>query len=60
MRLLVNLSVALDALLIDGHRVCYWLRGPHESVGGRSPIEAMSTFVQWIRQLRDTALDFVP
>jgi hypothetical protein len=60
MRLLVDLGVALDALLIDGHKVCYWLRRPRESMGGRSPIEAMSTSVEWIRQLRGIALDFVP
>lgn len=60
MRLLVDLGVALDALLIDGHRVCYWLRRPRDSMGGRCPIEVMSTSVEWIRQLRGIALDFVP
>ena len=60
MRLLIDLGAALDALLVDGHRVSYWLRCPRESMGGRSPIEAMSTSVEWIRQLRGVAQDFIP
>lgn len=59
-RLLVELGAALDALLIDGHRVCFWLRRPRDSMGGASPVEVMSQSVEWIRQLRGVALDFLP
>lgn len=60
MRLLIDLGAALDVVLRDGHRVCYWLRRPRDSMGGHSPIEVMSSSVEWIRQLRGVALDFVP
>lgn len=60
MRLLIDLGVALDLLLIDGDRINYWLRRERDSMGGRSPIEVMSSSVEWIRQLRGVAQDFVP
>ncbi|THD34450.1 MAG: hypothetical protein E7773_14775 [Sphingomonas sp.] len=59
MRLLIDLGVALDALLADGVKVCLWLRRPRDSMGGMSPIDAMSSSVEWIRSLRKAALDFI-
>lgn len=59
MRLLIELGGALDVVLGGGHRVCLWLRRPLPSMGGMSPIEAMSSSVEWIRSVRGAALDFV-
>lgn len=58
MRLLIDLAAALDTLLVDETRIRDWLRLPLRSVGNRAPIEAMSSSVEWIRALRNAALDF--
>ncbi|MES2096791.1 MAG: hypothetical protein V4459_08510 [Pseudomonadota bacterium] len=58
MRLLIDLATALDALLVDGARIRNWLRRPLESTGGRAPIDAMASSVEWIRQFRGVATDF--
>lgn len=59
MRLLIDLAAALDALLADETRVREWLRCPLRSVGNCTPIEAMSSSVEWIRALRNAAREFV-
>lgn len=60
MRLLADLGGALDVLLIDGCRIRCWLRGRRHSMGGHSPIEAMSSSAEWIRRLLGVARDFMP
>ncbi|WP_176500224.1 antitoxin Xre/MbcA/ParS toxin-binding domain-containing protein [Sphingomonas sp. HMP9] len=59
MRLLIDLAAALDALLVDETRVREWLHRPRRSVGSHTPIEAMSTSVEWIRAFRNAAREFV-
>ena len=58
MRLLIDLGSGLDTLLVDERRIRAWLRRETESFGGLSPIGAMSSSVEWIRQLRRAAMDF--
>ncbi len=60
MRLLIDLGSGLDALLVDEDRICSWLRRRIDLLGGLTPIEAMSSSIEWIRSLRRAALNFVP
>lgn len=58
MRLLIDLGAGLDSLLEDQERIRSWLRKESSSLGGHSPIVAMGSSIEWIRQLRRVAWDF--
>ncbi len=57
MRLLIELGSLLDDLLSDHERIRRWLRRRQPSLR-QSPIDAMSSSVEWLHWLRHTALSF--
>lgn len=59
MRLLTRLAGALTAVLREDERIRAWLRRPLESLGERTPLEAMASSIEWIRVLEKNAADFV-
>lgn len=58
MRLLIDLGAGLDSLFEDEQRVRVWLRRKTASFGGATPIEVMTSSIEWIRQLRRVTWDF--
>jgi hypothetical protein len=58
LRLLTDFGATLDSVLIEQQCIRIWLRSPRDSLQGLSPIQAMSSSVEWIHLLRRAALEF--